>query len=173
MTNELNDSERLARTSQSIDPRVLDVFVESARRTVEGVGLRPLSELERSYAREHHLIGDILAEVSLEGPNGFGSLLVGFEQAAALAAATELFQETYTEIDEVVESMVAEITNQIVGQAKRDLQPLGYSVNMAVPQVRLAGQQGDEGIRRDSALMVFSHESGALMLSVDLGKQSE
>jgi chemotaxis protein CheX len=62
-----------------------------------------------------------------------GQLVISFPKKTFLKVASAMLYENFTELNEDNSDTGAEIINMIMGNAKRDLTPLGYKMGMATP----------------------------------------
>jgi chemotaxis protein CheX len=62
-----------------------------------------------------------------------GNIAVSFPEATYLKVASAIFEEEYSEYSDGISDLGAEIINMIVGNAKRELEEMGFTSNMAIP----------------------------------------
>ncbi|MFP6836317.1 MAG: chemotaxis protein CheX, partial [Pseudomonadales bacterium] len=62
-----------------------------------------------------------------------GNIAVSFPEATYLKVASAIFEEEYSEYSDDISDLGAEIINMIVGNAKRELEEMGFTSNMAIP----------------------------------------
>jgi chemotaxis protein CheX len=62
-----------------------------------------------------------------------GQLVLSFPKSTFLKVSSAMLFEEFTEVNEENSDTAAEIINMIMGNAKRDLTPLGYKMGMATP----------------------------------------
>lgn len=79
-------------------------------------------------------VGDITGIIGLTG-HSEGSLAVSFSEACALKIVENMIGEKYTEMNEEVADAVGELTNMISGDARSQLQKLGFDFTSAIPTV--------------------------------------
>ena len=79
-------------------------------------------------------VGDITGIIGLTG-YAEGSLAVSFSEPCALKIVENMIGEQYTEMNEDVADAVGELTNMISGDARSQLQKLGYDFTAAIPTV--------------------------------------
>ncbi|MBT3352444.1 MAG: chemotaxis protein CheX [Nitrospinaceae bacterium] len=106
-------------------------------------------------------VGDITGIIGLTGYSE-GSLAVSFSESCALKIVENMIGEQFSEMNEDVADAVGELTNMISGDARSQLQKLGFDFTAAIPTV-VRGK--DHTIRHVSAsgttLMIpFSTEHG-------------
>jgi len=153
-----------------MEPRLLEIFVESARSVVEALGLTPLTIGEVTIASAHRMDGDVLSCISLHGEKTTGNLIVGFERRTALAIATAMLFEEQSELNEDVLCVVGEVTNMVCGDAKRRLSEMGVVVGMARPELLPSGATAP-AIAGDGEVALFpcTSSGGGFYVSVDFG----
>ena len=83
--------------------------------------------------------GDITGLIGMVSNEIKGNMIVSFEEKSILAIVSKMIFEEKTELDSEVIDAVGEITNMIVGNAKREFSEKGMVFSMARPIV-LAGR---------------------------------
>ncbi len=73
--------------------------------------------------------------VGIASTSIIGSVIISFSEKAILEIVTNMLGEKYDKITPDVEDAIGEITNMIVGGAKRMLAEKGYKFNLALPTV--------------------------------------
>jgi chemotaxis protein CheX len=156
-----------------MEPRLLDIFVESVRTVVGAFGLAPLAIGEVSLVSSHRIEGAVVSCISLGGDTTTGNMVVSFESETALELAAMMLGEPQTELSEDVLSVVGEVTNMVCGDAKRRLGELGISVGMARPTVLPRGAYAP-AIQGDGEVVFFPCASpgGPFYVSIDFGLTS-
>lgn len=157
-----------------MEPRLLDIFVESTRSVLEALGLTPLAVGSVEIGATHRMDGDLVTRIALNGEQTVGNMLVGFERSTALAVAEALLGEPQLELNDDVRSVVGEVTNMVCGDAKRRLSEIGVAVGMARPELLAAGAAAP-AIVGDGDVAVFPCTSagGTFYVSVDFGLIAE
>ena len=79
--------------------------------------------------------GVVNGVIGMAGDKLHANFVVSFDEPSILAIVSRMMMEEYTSITEEVVDAVGEITNMIVGSAKRDLEELGFSFDMAIPMM--------------------------------------
>lgn len=85
--------------------------------------------------------GDISAVIGMTGVHSKdgkeydfkGMLVLSFPFETYVKSANAMLNENHTEFNPQIADVGAEITNIIMGNAKRDLSSLGYKIGMAIP----------------------------------------
>jgi len=152
------------------DTKELEAVVDSVRYVLESIGLIPVSVDEHSKQAEHCFYGDIIGAMSLTGAGVDGTLILGFETAAALAVVSAMFGEEYGQLDEVSKSMIAEIANMVCGRVKIRMSEYGYSIGMAIPQLFFPGDMLPPTFSKEGVHTVRCHvKQGGFQVSLDFG----
>jgi chemotaxis protein CheX len=151
-----------------MEPRLIDIFIASARFVLESIGLAPLAVGDTALEKGHRRFGDLISRIDLSGEKTSGNLVVGFESATACGIAAALLGEPQPELNDDVRSVIGEITNMVCGDAKRRLGEIGIVIGMARPELLGDGQPlpppvGDEGV----VIFPCSSAVGAFVVSVD------
>ncbi|MDY6824205.1 MAG: chemotaxis protein CheX [Thermodesulfobacteriota bacterium] len=84
--------------------------------------------------KENKLIGDVTGVIGITG-DATGTLSLSFDEAAILSIVSAMFGETVDTVDRDTADAVGEITNMISGQARKELEDAGKSLNAAIPSV--------------------------------------
>jgi chemotaxis protein CheX len=96
-------------------------------------------ETGKPYIKEGNVSkGDISSIIGMNGTcerdgknlDFKGQLVISFPEKTFLKVASAMLMEEYTEVNA---DMGGEIVNMVMGNAKRDLTPLGYKMGMASP----------------------------------------
>ncbi len=85
--------------------------------------------------RNNQTTGNVTGVIGLAGSNVLGSVIISFTEPAILEIVSNMLGETFKEITNDVEDAVGEITNMIVGGAKRILAEKGFKFNLAIPTI--------------------------------------
>jgi chemotaxis protein CheX len=76
---------------------------------------------------------DIAGVVGVMGPKIQGSFTLCMEKAVFLRIMSRMLNQECTDLSLEIEDGAAELVNIIFGQAKRVLNEVGYSIQMAIP----------------------------------------
>ena len=79
-------------------------------------------------------VGDITGIIGLTGTKN-GSLAVSFSESCALKIVENMMGEKYDKLNEEVADVVGELTNMISGDARAQLQKLGFTFSAAIPTI--------------------------------------
>ncbi len=85
--------------------------------------------------------GDITAIIGMNGTlessgeikDFRGQISISFSKDVYIKIASRMLMEEYTEYSDEISDVGAEIINIVMGNAKKDLAPLGYKIGMATP----------------------------------------
>jgi len=118
-------------------------FVVSAKKVFETM-ISPKFKAQRpSIKNDSKSVYDISASIGLAGEKNLGDskvfykslLVLSFELNTYIKIANVMLGESYTEYNEEIQDVAGEITNMIMGNAKKDLVQMGYETNMAIPSI--------------------------------------
>ncbi|MBF0118154.1 MAG: chemotaxis protein CheX [Desulfobacterales bacterium] len=84
--------------------------------------------------KDTKITGDVSSVVGLTGIKN-GAISISFEKACILKVVSNMFGEDMKELDASVSDAVGEIANMISGQARRDLEGMGFLLHGAIPTV--------------------------------------
>ncbi len=79
-------------------------------------------------------MGDITGIIGLTGEQN-GSLAVSFSESCALKIVENMVGEKYDKLNQEVADAVGELTNMISGDARAQLQKLGFNFSAAIPTI--------------------------------------
>lgn len=79
--------------------------------------------------------GEIFGILDMETNGHKGRLFMSYTPSAIFKVYENMIGETHTEINREIQDCVGEITNMTYGAAKTKLNEIGYTFNMAIPNV--------------------------------------
>ncbi len=103
--------------------------------------------------------GVVTGFIGLAGPNVIGSVIISFTKESILEIVSKMLGEEFTEITPDVEDAVGEITNMIVGGAKRILSSKGFKFDMAIPTI-IKGENVSINLKTRGARIVIPFNLG-------------
>ncbi len=121
-----------------IDVSVVNPFLQAAITTIEAqTKLTP--QAGKIYSRQSgaEFPGALSGAIPLNCANFRGFVIISFPEKTALAITKLILGADVSEIDELVQSTVAEITNIVFITGKRKLNEIGFAVDSALPKVYL------------------------------------
>lgn len=89
--------------------------------------------INRCQNSDRIVTGTIGLVGTASGRNVLGSVVISFEEQAILEIVSNMLSEKFIEVNKDVEDAIGEITNMIVGGAKRMLAEKGFKFNLALP----------------------------------------
>lgn len=105
--------------------------------------------------------GEVTGYLGLAGSNIKGTVIISFQGKAALEIVSSMLGEEFLEINQDIEDAVGELTNMIVGGAKRVLSEKGYKFNLAIPTI-VTGEEVTLNIKTKGPMITipFTLDSG-------------
>lgn len=79
--------------------------------------------------------GDVTGMMLMENDRTQGSMAISFSQAAITKIAKNMLGDDLKSIDDTARDLTGEMTNMLVGGAKKILADKGYDFNMTTPSV--------------------------------------
>lgn len=71
---------------------------------------------------------------SIDGNKNFkGQMVLSWKEDVYIKMANKMLMEEYTEYNEEIQDAGAEVSNIVMGNAKKVLNPIGYKIEMATP----------------------------------------
>jgi chemotaxis protein CheX len=116
-------------------------FVDAAKNIFKTMVSATLETGKPSFKEGNISKGDISSIIGMTGTcerggetlDFKGQLVISFPEETFLKVASAMLFEEFTEVNDENSDTGAEIINMIMGNAKRDLTPLGYKMGMATP----------------------------------------
>lgn len=117
-----------------MNSKLIQPFIEATQNVV-----KIMTDLELS-AGTPYLKKDKAAKGDLSGVLGMigdfnGTLSVSFTEAGILQIVSGMFGERIEQLDDEIHDAAGELTNMISGQARRNLETMGISLEAAIPTV--------------------------------------
>ncbi|MBF0314515.1 MAG: chemotaxis protein CheX [Oligoflexia bacterium] len=122
-------------------------FVQASKVIFETMIATKIEAGKPSIKKDQRPRGDISAVIGLtgmyEGKEGDGPIrgmmVISWPMSTYVKIANAMLMESFTEYSDAISDTGAEISNMILGNAKRDLKALGYSLDMTIPST-ISGQ---------------------------------
>ena len=118
-------------------------FVEASKTVFETMIFSKIDPGKPSIKKDIISRGDVSAVLGISGTfdnsgktsNVKGMLVLSWPYETYIKMASAMLMEEYTEYNEAIADVGAEISNMIMGNAKRDLREMGYALDMAIPSM--------------------------------------
>jgi chemotaxis protein CheX len=118
-------------------------FIEAAKNVFETMVFTKLEPQKPSIKKDNLSKGDVSAVLGLSGEidrNGSklpyrAMLVLSWPYDTYYKVASAMLSETYTSYCPEIYDVGGEISNMIMGNAKRDLKTMGYTSTMAIPSM--------------------------------------
>ncbi|MBF0565693.1 MAG: chemotaxis protein CheX [Nitrospirae bacterium] len=111
--------------------------------------------------------GDVTGVIGLSSAKTKGSLAITFKESAILQIASQMLGEEFGKIDDSISDVVGEITNMVMGGAKKLLSEKGYKFDMAIPSV-IVGKDHTITHKTKGPVVLVSFETVAGNLFVEV-----
>ena len=115
------------------DKAFIQAFIDSAMKTMELLAQTPSvvtrARIEKKYSPE----GIVAGFIGVNCGDYQSHLTLSFSEKSIFSALENMLGETYHEISGPVCDAVGELTNQVYGSAKTELNKMGYHFEMAIP----------------------------------------
>jgi chemotaxis protein CheX len=121
-----------------IEERLIQPFINATLTVLRTMAFTEAHAKPPYLKNENVAKGDVSGVIGMTG-DASGSLSVSFPEATILAIVSNMFAEEMAEVDDEIRDAVGEITNMISGQARKELEELGTSLESAIPTV-ISGQ---------------------------------
>ncbi len=119
-------------------------FIEAAKNVFETMVFTKLEPKKPYIKNDTKSKGDISAVLGMTGEltnkagekvDFKGMLVISWPYDSYFKVASAMLMDTYTKYDDEIADVGGEISNMIMGNAKRDLATLGYQSNMSIPSM--------------------------------------
>ena len=144
-------------------------FLNSVNNAMETmVGISP--KRDNPYLKDSKsTTGDITGVIGFAAPKISGSVALSFPTATILKIFGLMMGAPVDEINKEVDDMVGELTNIVVGGAKKEFSELGYPYNISLPLV-VAGKNHVIKHKHDNPIMVipYSVEGNKFVMEISL-----
>ncbi len=117
------------------DKRLVTSLVETVSNILVTMASTTATPLKPYIESNFSFSGDVVGSIGLTSQTWKGSLMVCFSKDAILKILENMLGEKYTEVNKDVADAVGELTNMIYGSTKTVLNQMGYTFEMAIPQV--------------------------------------
>jgi len=124
------------KSGAKLDVTIVNPFLHAAIAVLESQSkLTPQAGKIFSRPRCSDFPGAVTGTIPLNCANFQGFVAISFPEKTALAVAKLMLGEDFSEINEMAQSAVAEITNIVFITGKRKLNEMGFAVDSALPRV--------------------------------------
>jgi len=129
-----------------VDSRFIEFskpFIDATKNIFETMVFSKLDNQKPSFKMNTTILGDVTSFINLSGEinqNGVKQpyeaiLVISFPYDTYFKIAHAMLGETHTSYSSEIKDLGSEIVNMVMGNAKKDLLPLGYSSSMAIPVI--------------------------------------
>lgn len=116
-------------------------FIDAAKNVFETMVFCKLEPKKPSIKESNRLDGDVSSVLGLSGEYYHGDIQTSYKAMLVITypydtyvkIASAMLMEEYTQYNDEISDVGREICNMIMGNAKRDLNEMGYTTNMAIP----------------------------------------
>lgn len=140
----------------------LNPFIFATRKVLSMMAFMD-SKPRKPYLKEkgdHQAPGNISALIVLHGECD-GSIGISFSESCILQVAYQMFGEEYDQVNDEIEDMVGEIVNMVSGDARKELEKLGYHFQAGIPTMsRGEGHQLKHPVDDRVILIPFQTKAG-------------
>lgn len=141
-------------------------FIEATKNIFETMVFTKIDPGKPTFKKDHVSRGDITASIGLSGTvniegeeSGYrGQLNVSFPMETYLKVASAMLMEEHTEFSQEIVDVGGEISNMIMGNAKRDLVKVGYNTSMCIPSI-IHGQNHSISYPPNTSIILIPIES--------------
>ncbi|PIE03644.1 MAG: chemotaxis protein CheX [Acidobacteria bacterium] len=146
----------------------INPFIEATLKSMEMMAQISATRANLSLKEDLITTFDISSIVSLNGQIE-GSIIVSMPASLACKLASNMLMEEITQIDENVQDAIGEMGNIIVGDARRTLRAMNFSVDISLPNIIMG--KGHKIARKQNIPCIaipFTTEFGSFEVNVGL-----
>jgi chemotaxis protein CheX len=118
-----------------LDKNFINCFVDAVGKTLRTTASTTAQAQKPKIENQASPSGDVMGVIGLIAGPVRGTLTLTFSKEAIFEVLKNMFGETHSEINNEVSDAVGELTNQIYGTAKTELNKMGYQFDAAIPTV--------------------------------------
>jgi chemotaxis protein CheX len=111
----------------------INPFLEALMNVLNTMANTPSQPEKPFLKKDSKAKGDITGIIGMAGENIKGYLAISYTEPVILHVASQMLGETFTEINDVVVDIASEITNMVMGGAKKTLSEKGYQFGLSIP----------------------------------------
>lgn len=125
--------------AENMDILIINALLDSLMRIFNTmVGVEPVPGVP--VPKDDNLArGEVTGFMAMEAENAKGSMAISFSRGALAVVAKHMLGDKLEQIDEAARDLTGEMTNMLVGGAKKILAERGFDFEMSTPDVS-AGQ---------------------------------
>lgn len=123
------------KAANKINVEFINPFIDA---TLEVLDVMCTTKAEKDFVfvkEPDDSFGDISGVIPIRSANYLGSMAITFPESVYLKVMSNMMGEEYTQIDDENRDGVAELCNQIFGNAKGALVNQGYELDMTIPKI--------------------------------------
>lgn len=140
-------------------------FIRGCSNVIQTMSGLPVTVGEIRTATPGEAFGVITGILGMSSVEYVGNMLIRFDRGSILEIVSAMLKENFTEVNQDIIDAVGEITNMIVGSAKRDFDQIGQKFDMASPAVVNGSEVFMSQACRGSALVIpFSVSKGTFVI---------
>lgn len=112
-------------------------------------------------------LGAVTGLIALEGDQARGSMAISFPEAVILDICKRMLGDEKTEVDDEVKDLTGELTNMLLGGAKKIFDAEGYDFGLTQPKVFSGdGHRIEHPYKGAKIIMPFTGESGEFYVEI-------
>lgn len=149
----------------------INPFLNASVNVIETMAMTKVAPGKPGLKQGNKSWGTVTGLIGLASDKLKGNMIVSFEESAILGFVGRMLGEEYKEVSKDVIDAVGEITNMIVGNAKREFSEKGIVFDMALP-VTLVGRDIEiSQLTKGPTLTVpFKTDVGGFVVEVNLAE---
>lgn len=122
-------------TNPLLNKDFVNCFVTAVKNTFQITGQTPVQIGTARIEADANFPSDVTGVIGISAGTLRGTLSIALSKECAFEVMQNLLGETHPEVNEAVADAVGELTNQIYGSARTEINKLGFSFQAAIPTV--------------------------------------
>lgn len=151
-----------------MDIMIINALLDSLMKVFNTmVGIKPVPGVP--VAKDDNISrGDVTGMMLMENDRAHGSMAISFSQEAITKIAKNMLGDDLKDIDETARDLTGEMTNMLVGGAKKILSEQGYEFDMSTPSIFYGkGHEVQHKYDGQTVILPFNSNSEAFFLEIN------
>lgn len=155
------------------DTEFIEPFTQGTIMVLQALAGVDVRKESLSATRDSSFAKDISALIAIESDTLTGSMIVSFEEQCFVSIANLIVSEKHTSINPQISDAATEISNQILGIAKRRLNKTGHTIKPALPKLIIGKNQELNHLIPDGHLVCirFGSDYGLFCVEIRIKKK--
>ena len=150
-----------------IDKQLVEPFANAVKAVIGTMCELNVEIGEPRTANSSERFGVITGILGMASPKYVGNLFLKFDESAILLIVSNMLKEEFKSINQDIIDAVGELTNMVVGVAKRDFEKIDLKFDMASPAVAHGSEvHTSEAARKATIIIPCRVSTGAFHIEI-------